>query len=244
MKRLHEVLNERVDAGIPVQFWLRDDDAVEPTPKLDQLLALADGFAVPLTLASIPAFSGKALAERLASEERVSVAVHGWSHQNHAPTNEKKQELGLHRPTPLILDELSRGLVHLSQLHGKHFVPLLVPPWNRIDALLVKQLTAIGFRGLSTFDKQSSNDIAVLNTHVDVIDWKGTRGGRTTLELEAEIVSQLQRSGEPIGILTHHLVHDDQVWGFLEQLFAMTSDKSGISWMRVDDLLPGLRPDP
>ena len=51
MKQLHEVLNARVDAGIPVQFWLRDDDAVEPTPKLDQLLALADRFAVPLTLA-------------------------------------------------------------------------------------------------------------------------------------------------------------------------------------------------
>ena len=77
MKQLHEVLNQRVDAGIPVQFWLRDDDAIEPTPKLDQLLALADGFAVPLTLASIPASSGKALAERLFSEERVSVAVHG-----------------------------------------------------------------------------------------------------------------------------------------------------------------------
>ena len=244
MKQLHDVLNERVDAGITVQFWLRDDDAVEPTPKLDQLLALADGFAVPLTLASIPASSGTALAERLASEERVSVAVHGWSHQNHASANEKKQELGLHRPSSLVLDELSRGLAHLSQLHDKRFVPLLVPPWNRIDALLVKQLTAIGFHGLSTFGKQSSGDIAVMNSHVDVIDWKGTRGGRTTSELEAEIVTQLQSSSEPIGILTHHLVHDDQVWGFLEQLFAMTSNKSGISWMRIDDLLPELRPDP
>ncbi len=244
MKLLLETLNERVETGAPVQFWLRDDDAVEPTSKLEQLLALADVYEVPLTIASIPASSSDALADRLAREDRVSVAVHGWSHQNHAPSNEKKQELGLHRPAPLVLDELSQGLSYLSRLYGKRFVPLLVPPWNRIDAVLVKQLTAIGFRGLSTFGSQSSENIAVMNTHVDVIDWKGTRGGRATSELEIELVKQLRSSNEPIGILTHHLVHDDRVWAFLEQLFATTTGNGGVTWMRIDDLLPVLRPDP
>ena len=244
MNQLRDALTARMAVGNPVQFWLRDDDAVVPTTQLDQLLALADAYTVPLTLASIPATSSEALAARLSSEERVSVAVHGWSHKNHAPATEKKQELGLHRPMTVVLDELSRGFEHLAHLHGKRFVPLLVPPWNRIDDELVKELSTIGFHGLSTFGQRLSDDIAVMNTHVDVIDWKGTRGGRASSALEAEIVTQLQSSSQPIGILTHHLVHDEKVWTFLEQLFEATSGIKGVNWMRIDELLPGLGPNP
>ena len=51
-------------AGGIARFWLRDDDAVEPTAALDRLLGAMNG--MPLTLAVIPAFSGAALAARLA----------------------------------------------------------------------------------------------------------------------------------------------------------------------------------
>src|SRR6185369_1020035 len=81
------------DAGRVADFWLRDDDAVEPSAALDRLLAMAAHGAVPVTLAVIPAHSGRALAERIAAENGLGVAVHGWSHENHAPAVEKKQEL-------------------------------------------------------------------------------------------------------------------------------------------------------
>ncbi|TIT57545.1 MAG: polysaccharide deacetylase, partial [Mesorhizobium sp.] len=42
-------------AGRKAEFWLRDDDAVDPTPALDRLLDLTRQFAVPVTLAVIPA---------------------------------------------------------------------------------------------------------------------------------------------------------------------------------------------
>jgi len=61
MKPLLDALNDRQEAGCPVQFWLRDDDAVEPTKPLDTLLTLTDRYLIPVTLAVIPAQSGEAL---------------------------------------------------------------------------------------------------------------------------------------------------------------------------------------
>lgn len=54
-----------IHANRSAKFWLRDDDAVEPTPALDQLLQLANDFKAPVTLAVIPAHTGEPLAERL-----------------------------------------------------------------------------------------------------------------------------------------------------------------------------------
>jgi len=240
MKPLLDALNDRQKAGCPVQFWLRDDDAIEPTKPLDKLLTLTDRYSIPVTLAVIPAHSGEALAKRLAKAANIAVAVHGWSHQNHAPANEKKQELGLHRPIEATVTELARGYADLLQRHGSQFVPLLVPPWNRIDTAIVDVLNDIGFQGLSTFGDQASSATPMINTHVDVIDWKGSRGGRSTPDLVDELVALINSKSTPIGVLTHHLVHDNQVWGFLEQLFSATSTHAGASWVRINDLLPAL----
>lgn len=244
MKPLLRVLNDRIEAGAPVQFWLRDDDAVEPTKSLDDLLDLTQRFAIPLTLAVIPAHSTDALAELLVANKRVAVAVHGWSHQNYAPDGEKKQELGLHRALPEILSELARGYVVLAQRHAANFVPLLVPPWNRIDPAIVQELPALGFQGLSTFGAETSAIISMVNTHVDVIDWRGTRRGRSANELVTELVALIETTRTPVGILTHHLVHDIAVWQFLERLFEATSKHAGANWVSVSALLPALSPDP
>ena len=245
MEMLMTALQQRLDAGKPVQFWLRDDDAVEPGAALDQLLDLARAHSVPLTLALIPAFTGDALQQRLASAKQMAVAVHGWSHKNHAPEGEKKQELGPYRTQPQVLAELTRGFNHLSGLYETQFLPMLVPPWNRISDALVPELSAIGFRALSTFGDQAHASIAMINTHVDIIDWKGSRGGRTTHDLVIEIIAHLHTSHDAIGVLTHHLVHDDRAWEFLEQLFSATSQHPAVRWVASGELLQHVcLPDP
>ena len=76
----------------------------------ERLLGLAGRHDVPLMLAVIPARATEALAQRLAEAGEAVVAVqHGFAHRNHAPTGERKWELGTHRPTDEILDELARG---------------------------------------------------------------------------------------------------------------------------------------
>lgn len=233
---LHEALNDRAAAGSPVKFWLRDDDAIEPSEQLDHLLEVTQKFFVPLTLAVIPAGTGAALAQRLDTADHVSIAVHGWSHTSHAYANEKKQELGNHRPQGVTLAELQLGFKRLSELYPTRFVPLLVPPWNRISPEIIAQLSGLGFEGVSVFGDEQATPIVSINTHVDIIDWKGNRGGRAIEELAFELAASVQSGRSFIGILTHHLVHDERAWQFLEEMFDAVSGHPGVQWVSVNEL--------
>lgn len=228
-------------AGKVATFWLRDDDAVEPTAALERLLALTGNHAVPLTLAVIPAFTGEALAHRLASAGHVEVTVHGWSHENFAPAGEKKQELGDHRPATDVLASLEKGFSKLRHLYGPRLMPVLVPPWNRIDPKLIPWLGETGFQALSVFGPEKDDlGIRSINTHVDVMDWHGTRGGRDTAVLVAEMVDRLraiEKGRGTLGLLTHHLVHDGAVWTFLEALFERTANHPGCRWTKLSEIL-------
>jgi peptidoglycan/xylan/chitin deacetylase (PgdA/CDA1 family) len=226
--------------GRVANLWLRDDDAVEPTDALDRFLDVTGRHGVPATLAVIPEHTGLALAHRLQESPGITVAVHGWSHQNHAGENEKKQELGPHRPAEQVLAELREGFSRLSSLHGSRFVPVLVPPWNRIDADLIPQLGPLGFEAVSVFGPERQMALRQINTHVDVIDWRGTRGGRETKVLVEEMVARLramQDDGDTLGLLTHHLVHDAAVQDFLTELFELTSRHAGCRWRSLADIL-------
>ena len=141
---LAEALDRWRTAGRQPVFWLRDDDATEPTAALDRLIYLSAHGEAPVALAVIPAFAGRPLANRLASAPHMVPVVHGWSHENHAPTGSKKQELGLHRPSEVVLGELERALRRVETLFAGQAVPLLVPPWNRIDAALLPHLAGLG----------------------------------------------------------------------------------------------------
>lgn len=211
------------------RLWLRDDDASEPTGLLDQLIALANHHEVPLVLAIIPAKTGPALARRLESERHVLPVVHGWSHANHAPPSEKRQELGLHRDLGVILDDCGRGLARLSQLYGKQLVPMMVPPWNRIALEVAERLPELGYRALSGFgrNKMRIGGLTIVNTHVDLIDSRGTRRCHEPEVLIARIAAELKAARETgethCGLLSHHLAGDPAQFAFLQALFAQTA---------------------
>ncbi|HEV7322837.1 MAG TPA: polysaccharide deacetylase family protein [Ensifer sp.] len=241
-QQLSAALDAVAASGRQVDFWLRDDDAVEPTAPLDRLLSLVERYAVPVVLAVPPAPATEALAARTVGRSDVSVAVHGWAHENHAPLGEKKQELGAHRPRETVLEELGRGHARLQSLFPAQFVPMLVPPWNRIDAGLLDGLPGLGFRVLSVFGPEKPSPVTLVNTHVDVMDWHGTRGCRDHASIVADIVTRLRQvsgeaegktdqAGRTIGLLTHHLVHDDGVWAFLDTLLALTATHPACRWL-------------
>lgn len=232
------------EAGRKAQLWLRDDDAVKPTDALETLLTLTSASMIPVTIAVVPAFTGEALAARLSNEDGVCVAVHGWSHKNFASPDEKKQELGRHRPAEIVHCELRDGYALLERLYPARFIPMLVPPWNRIDRGLVPGLPALGFELLSVYGRaQSNGPLPQLNTHFDIMDWHGTGGGRETADLARELTRHLaeRRAGddEPVGVLTHHLVHDENAWSFLAGLFALTATHPAVRWISSADVLKG-----
>lgn len=239
---LHAEFARWQEARRVADFWLRDDDATQPTAALDRLLALTGRYSVPAALAVIPAHAENALAERLSAERNVDIAVHGWAHANHAAEDEKKEELGAHRPTGAVLDELAEARATIDRMFGGLALPLLVPPWNRVSADILPSLAGLGYAALSVYGRAKPAPIRVVNTHVDVIDWYGSRGCRDHGELVAALVEELRwrldtGSREPVGILTHHLVHDEAVWMFLERLFEAAGASSACRWVPVRELI-------
>jgi peptidoglycan/xylan/chitin deacetylase (PgdA/CDA1 family) len=239
---LRDELARWADAGRKPALWFRDDDAVEPTLALDRLVGLTRAHGVPVTLAVIPAATGNDLARRLASEGHTSVVVHGWSHKNHAPTSEKKQELGPDRPQITILGELRQGFEKLKPLYGEQFLPVLVPPWNRIAPSLLPHLADIGYRAISVYGPSKTRaPIARVNTHVDIMDWHGTRGGWPHADMVRLVAAEMRHrflgAEEPIGVLSHHLVHDETAWSFLARLFEETAGKASVGWRSLSDFL-------
>ena len=230
----------------PARLWLRDDDAVEPTENLEKLSALTQRYKVPVTIAAIPNDVSQSLADWMCEHRQFSIAVHGYNHINHAPAGQKKCELGLHRGKQTVLTELGDGREKLATMFGAQFIDMLVPPWNRIDAHLVPELSGLGYKCLSTFtwkDFAKTSPLVQLNTHVDIIDWKGNRGGRGVDELVYDLTEALktarQHGGAPVGILTHHLVHDAVAWEFLQQLFEFCSTHNKIEWCQAASLVDG-----
>ena len=49
-------------------------------------------------------------------------------------------------------------------------------------------------------------------------------------EIAGKLASDAQWD-EPIGLLTHHLVHDEAMWRFLEEFLTHTSVRPGIEWL-------------
>ena len=213
---------------------------------LRRLLAEA---SVPIALAVIPAGLEPSLPALLKSHGSVSVLQHGFDHRNRAPAGGKKSEFPATRAWPEVAADLAKGRSRLANAFGGQFVPALTPPWNRIDPGHVAQLGPLGYRGLIAYLPRKTSAIAGItqvNTHVDVIDWHGTRGFlglEPTLQLLVQHLAA-KRLGqadpvEPTGLLTHHLVHDTETWEFLGALRDWCAKRPVIKWRSAADLFPG-----
>jgi hypothetical protein len=232
--------------GRIARFWWRDDDAIAPSGPLDRLLALARD--LPLALAVIPEGVTDLLAERLAKTDNVTVLQHGIAHTNHAAPPAKKAELGADRPAAALAAALGAGRSRLEALFGGQFRPVLVPPWNRIAADLVPLLPAAGFSGLSTAGARRQAEPAPglhqVNTHLDPVDWHGTRRCRPAAELVAETARQLAArrlgadKGEPVGFLTHHLLDDPATERFAADLARVVGSHPAATWVSARELWP------
>ena len=215
--------------GLSLPFWWRDDDAISDTPALRELAGLAASAGLPVHIAVIPAHADNTLSAYLAGTPDLSPLVHGWAHENHAPMGQKKAEFGAHRPINALRDDAERGFGKLYGLFGSRLQPVFVPPWNRIASELVPELPALGYRVLSTATPRAhrwaAEGLKQVNTHIDPIDWKGTRGLIDEETLISKVTGLLRdrRTGvtdatEPLGLLTHHLVHDPAIWSFCARL--------------------------
>jgi hypothetical protein len=238
---LAEELDRWQEAGSAATLWWRDDDAVEPNAGLDRLLSLAGN--IPVALAVIPCFAQPRLACWLArlQQPRVLVLQHGWRHANHAGSD-KKNEFCAGRPPQQVAVELAQGRSRLSELFGALALPVLVPPWNRLDECFLPVLADCGIRAISRLKPRRSSRpaprLAEVDVHVDLVAWRGDRGFIGESAALDGLIRHLQArrlgiacTDEPTGILTHHLVQDEATEAFLHRLFMVTGAHAAARWL-------------
>lgn len=247
---LLDELNAWKLANRTATLWWRDDDAALPCAELDRLIQLSNRHDIPCGLATIPTRSGEPLRQSITDANHLWILQHGYAHINHAPSGSGAWELGLHRPKSVVLEDLRNGMLKLTQLFKNRFVPVIVPPWNKIDSELFPYLPVMGFRGVSaSYKKQRPippGDLRIADAHCDVLTWKKKEARFSgTEQCVADIVGHLQdkRTGiidanEPTCILTHHLEMDEDAWDFMDTLFSLTATHQSLLWMSPVDIWP------
>lgn len=233
------------DVGMSLPLWWRDDDAIAPTPDLARLTDMSARLDIPVHLAVIPCHAETALADFVVQNPTLIPVTHGWAHQNHAFGAEKKAEFGAHRPLDQIVRDAAQGQARMHELFGNSAGLMFVPPWNRIADQAVAALPGLGYTALSTFTPRAATTavpgLAQINTHLDPIGWKTGKSLVDPTVLIEQVTRQLRdrRKGradasEPYGILTHHLVHDAEIWSFTEQLLTRLLAGPGTCWTLTD----------
>lgn len=242
LDRLEREIEAWSATGRHATLWWRDDDAVAATPALARLLRLSDARGIPIALAVIPALAEPDLAQKIVDRERVTILQHGYAHKNHAAAGMRAVECGGNRPLDQIERELALGRDRLSSLFGGRFLRVLVPPWNRIEPALVPRLPDLGFIGLSAWVTHEARAavprLRQVDTHADLIAWRKGRSFRGADRVIQALIAHLQarREGredphEPTGLLTHHLVHDEASWRFLDELSERLAPRAGLRWI-------------
>ena len=223
-------------------LWWRDDDAVAAGPKLDKLIDLTS--STGLLLAVIPARAEKSLSSMLTDCEHVQTAQHGYSHTNHAPRGQGlgAWELGLHRGQDAVLADLASGRKQLEDLFGSRFLPVIVPPWNRISHELFQAVASRGYTGISAFGSPASDQetygLILANAHCDPIRWKTGASFAGVSKTISQLVTHLEarRNGqidinEHTGFLTHHIDLDSEGWEFSARLTAVIDSHPAAQWV-------------
>lgn len=235
------------ESGRTATLWWRDDDARAPSGALDRLLELSCRHRIPNALSVVPDGVGKDLATAV-SGAPVVVLQHGCRHVNRAPPDAKKCELVAETA---IEGALEAGRARLAELFGTRSLPVLVPPWNRIDQALLPRLADLGYRGLSRFKPRHAARIANLhqvNTHVDIVSWPegGFLGEDETLAATVGHLAGRRTAAvdpdEPTGLLTHHLDHDESCWTFIDRLFDETGNHPAVRWLDAGEIFPAAGP--
>ena len=222
-------------------FWWRDDDAIEHTTQLEQLDRLSQRHHAPVSIAVIPARLQESLIDYIDGIEHFDVLQHGYAHHSYASRGVKKIEIGGQRDNSDIAKDLKKGFDILKEAFPGHFIPVLVPPWNRIEARCYSAISETGFTGVSSMwarkEAHPAAGLLQVNTHLDPVNWRHGRGfiDRATAIIQLQMHLRGRRIGfldedEPTGILTHHLDQTEPVWKFCDELFSVIGNHPAAAW--------------
>jgi hypothetical protein len=214
------------------RLWWRDDDARRPTSILDRLLEIAGG--LPLSLAVIPSGNMRAMGKWLRGHGQVTLSQHGVDHVNRRAPGEPPGELPIDAAEADVTAHIAAGRERISMTG---VVPaFFTPPFNRVDEVLAPALIAAGFSAFSAWGALGLRPPPLwrLDTHIEILQWAPSPsflGEGAFLGEFAQALRRRREAGafdEPVGLLTHHLSHDEASWSFLERFTAFS--RTSFDW--------------
>ena len=235
------------------RLWWRDDDATgsaggKDMAALDRLLKTSAATGAPLTLAVVPAGELGGLAFRVARASTVTVAQHGVDHINRREgpvAGEFPHDWSQAR----LREELRKGWARMAGLPWR--TKVFMPPWNDVHPRLAAALAAEGYLALSAEGRlgaEPGDAPPRLDAHLDLLRWRGGarfRGEGRFLGKLAKELRRRRRSGRweaPIGLLTHHMAHDEAAWAFLPRFLTWSRARAEFEWVSLSGLLEGCDP--
>jgi peptidoglycan/xylan/chitin deacetylase (PgdA/CDA1 family) len=244
--------------GLKARFWVRDDDACEASAPLARLHEFAARYDITIGLAIIPAKMHPSLQKFISAEgRRFHPMCHGWQHVSHAPAGCKPSEFGEGRPVEAAIKDARLALSTFRNYFADP-APVFVPPFGQISGAMTRALPAIGFAGVSAgpgwlerklfhlpslavrfpaVNLPRRPGIRRLDVHIDPIDWqKGTAHSADTI-CDAIVRSLHPRwmgflsSEAPVGLVTHHLAHDDRIWAACKDVMDVLREHRAVEFL-------------
>jgi hypothetical protein len=224
--RLLRELNRWHSRGQRPILWWRDDGARGISPAFDRLLDIADG--LPLSVSVIPEGVSPTLAARLAGISNVTVGQLGIDHVN------RRQAAS--SPAADYAQAIAAGPLARSILGGRDALEragldpvFYAPPWHRVEPVLLEGLAIAGYFSLSGWNGEGSRAPCMqrLDVQIGLLRPKGEPrflGAGSVYEALRRQLAERRRKGDvtrPIGLLTHHLDHDEASWKFLGGLLSL-----------------------
>ena len=172
----------------------------------------------------------------MAPYARIVILQHGFDHLNGAgaPPSEFS-------PTEDPQDVAVRLVKGWALLQGfRRRLPVYVPPWNVLTPNVAAALAISGHRAVSGWNGFSGP--GRIDAHLDLLRWRdGPRfaGSERILGRLTALLEQRRRQGrwdEPIGLLTHHLAHDEEAWRFLDELLLFPPLQEAAHWPDASSL--------
>ena len=235
-------VREALDAAnMPLDIFVRDDDAGWDDARLIALLKAVARAGVAIDLAAIPLAVGAALARELCARiddapEQLGLHQHGYAHTNHQ-TEGRSCEFGSVRDAAAQRQDLIGGRDRLQQHFGHRLDALFTPPWNRCTPYTSLLLAELGYAALSR-DRGAPSQRALAELPVDV-DWckQQRSGGPVAIATAlARAIRERSADGQPLGLMLHHAQMDNDELALLERWFAALVCHPQVRWRTMRSL--------
>lgn len=237
-QNFRDCVARRRDAGLPAEFWWRDDDLVGKSEKFRRLGLLSQATGIVPLVGVIPAGADRELGDLPVQFPQIVFCQHGYAHQNHEEPAAPKSEFGTRRGTAAVRADIVAGREKMDAIFGRAHAAVFVPPWNRFppeySAILVQERFSgfSGYRGEASVEAHGA--LRCVDVDIDVLNWGDRPSVLDPATIVARLTDILESAGptrtQPIGILTHHRVIEPPSWSSIEAVFALIAATPGARW--------------